>query len=232
MSTKGLLPKGQPGPRAQARDIGLIHGRGPKPPQGRGVPCNHSLREELIVLREGVLLRSLEGLSTLVRVDWVFQEGERVQRGSGAEDWCRGGLALDVQLHGLMDREGAFAGDPELGDQGKKQGVHEDEVPPAAARAAIGSKASGSGPAQRCPGRVRAKVRPSRKQLQGTRRGEVLQLGVEVAQDGHVGVSPLHYFLPRSNNDGIGAPGLMFVLVASRESVDAVDCDGDMMSRA
>jgi hypothetical protein len=67
------------------------------------------LREELVILRERLFLRSLEGLSSLVRVDRVFQEGERVQRGSGAKDWCRGGLALDVKLHGLVDREGAFA---------------------------------------------------------------------------------------------------------------------------
>jgi hypothetical protein len=82
------------------------------------------LREELIILREGVLLRALEGLPTLVRVDWVLQEGERIPRGSSAENRCRGGLASDVKLHGLVDREGAFTGDPELGDQGKEQGVH------------------------------------------------------------------------------------------------------------
>jgi hypothetical protein len=190
------------------------------------------LREEFIILRERVFLRSLEGLSTLVRVDWVLQERERVQRGSSAKNRCRGGLALDVKLHGLVDREGAFAGNPELGDQGKEQGVHEDEVPSIAARAAVGSKASGNGPALRGPGWVRAKIRPSRKRLQGKRRGEILQLGVEVSQDGHAGVAPLNNFLPRSSDDGIGTPGLMLVLVASRETVDVVDGDGNMVSRA
>ena len=172
MPIEGPLPMGPHGLRGQASNKGLIHGRGPKPPKGRSVPRKNSMREELVMQSEGIILRLLEGLSSLLRVGLVLKKGETIQRSTGTEDWRRVWLALDVELHRLVDRKRAFVRDPELSNQGEEQGVHEDEVTPAAARGTTGGKARGHGPPLPHPRRMSTKVGPSRLKQQELAEGK------------------------------------------------------------